>query len=79
MAIILQPDIITLDNMLPDMNGLDVLKAINKEEVNPTIIMISSLKQQSVIDKGINLGAKDYVIKPFTASGLMMQVNNACA
>jgi two-component system chemotaxis response regulator CheY len=49
------PDYITLDNILPDMMGLDIIKVIKKEKLPTKILMISAVGQQSVIDEAIKL------------------------
>jgi two-component system chemotaxis response regulator CheY len=75
MSLELQPDLITLDNILPDMLGLDILKVLKSEELKSKIIMISAVGQQSVIDEGITLGADDYIVKPFTNDQLIDKIN----
>lgn len=75
MAFELQPDIITLDNILPDMLGIDVLKVLKEEELRSKIIMISAVGQQSVVDEGIRLGATDYIVKPFTTEQLISVID----
>lgn len=71
MALDLQPDLITLDNILPDMLGIDVLKVLKEEELRSKIVMISAVGQKSAIDEGIALGACDYLVKPFTTEQLI--------
>ncbi len=71
----LQPDLITLDNILPDMLGLDILKVLKSEELKSKVIMISAVGQQSVMDEGITLGADDYIVKPFTNEQLIEKIN----
>lgn len=75
MAFELQPDIITLDNILPDMLGIDVLKVLKEEEIRSKIVMISAVGQQSVVDEGVRLGASDYIVKPFTTEQLISVVD----
>lgn len=70
-----QPDLITLDNILPDMIGTDILKVFKSEGLPSKVIMVSALGQQSVIDEGLGLGASDYIVKPFTAEELTEVVN----
>jgi two-component system chemotaxis response regulator CheY len=70
-----QPDLITLDNILPDMIGTDILKVYKSEGLTSKVIMVSALGQQSVIDEGLDLGASDYIVKPFTAEELIETVN----
>ncbi|MDH5474379.1 MAG: response regulator [Cyclobacteriaceae bacterium] len=75
LALSLTPELITLDNILPDMIGLDILKVIKEEGLTCRIIMISAVGQQSVINEGLSLGASDYIIKPFTSEKLLEVVN----
>ncbi|KXX67515.1 response regulator [Flammeovirga sp. SJP92] len=65
-----EPDLITLDNILPDMLGLDILKTLKEEDLTSKIIMISAVGQQAVIDEGMNLGLDSYLVKPFTTEQL---------
>jgi two-component system, OmpR family, response regulator VicR len=69
------PDLIILDLMLPHMNGLDVCRAIRREWDVP-IIMLTA--RESEIDRvvGLELGADDYVVKPFSVRELMVRVKN---
>jgi len=75
LAFELQPDIITLDNILPDMIGTDILKVYTEEGLLSKVIMISAVGQESVIQEGLNLGAKAYIVKPFTSDQLLSEVN----
>ncbi len=70
-----EPDLITLDNILPDMLGLDILKTLKEEELESKIIMISAVGQQSVVDEGMNLGLDSYLVKPFTPEQLTEAIN----
>lgn len=64
MAVELKPDFITLDNILPDMTGLQILRVL-KDQLTATIfIMISAVGQQSAIKEATDLGAKHYFVKP---------------
>lgn len=72
MAMELLPDLITLDNILPDMIGTDILRVLKEDEKIPSkIIMISAVGQDSVIEEGMRLGAAAYIVKPFTTEGLI--------
>ena len=77
LAFELQPDIITLDNILPDMIGIDILKVYKEEGLQSDVIMISAVGQDSVINEGLKLGAKAYIVKPFTAEQLLTKLSNA--
>ena len=71
-----KPDLMILDLMLPKMNGLDVCKAIrrNPETANLPIIMLTAKGDE--IDKiiGLEIGADDYVTKPFSVKELIARV-----
>jgi two-component system chemotaxis response regulator CheY len=76
LAFDLRPDIITLDNILPDMIGTDILKVYTDEGLPSKVIMISAVGQESVIQEGLNLGAKAYIVKPFTSDQLIEAVRD---
>lgn len=79
-AMELNPDLITLDNILPDMIGTDILRVIKGEEsLSSKVIMISAVGQESVIQEGMSIGAEDYIVKPFTAEQLVASVKKACS
>lgn len=63
-----------LDLMLPDGSGLDVLKVIREKSSMPVII-ISCMDDNSDIAKGLDLGADDYVTKPFSGKVLVSRIN----
>lgn len=67
----LQPDLITLDNILPDMTGLDILKAIRKAEMKAKVVMISAVGQQSAIVDAKTSGANHYIVKPYDNEELL--------
>jgi len=77
MAFELQPDIITLDNILPDMIGTDILKVYKDEGLPSKVYMISAVGQNSVIEEGMSLGAEDYIVKPFTSEQLVQALAKA--
>lgn len=80
MALQYKPDLITLDNILPDMIGTDILRVLKQDEKIPSkIVMISAVGQESVIQEGMNLGASNYIVKPFTADSLVETVNKVFA
>jgi two-component system, chemotaxis family, chemotaxis protein CheY len=75
LAFELMPDIITLDNILPDMIGTDILKVYKDEGLSSKVIMISAVGQESVINEGLALGAVEYIVKPFTGEQLIAAVS----
>jgi len=77
MAIEFQPDLITLDNILPDMLGLDIVNVLKKEEIDAKVVMISAVGQESVIEEGMRRGVFKYIVKPFTSEQLVDTVKHA--
>ena len=75
-ALELNPAFITLDNILPDMLGLDILRTLKEEGIKAKIIMISAVGQQSVINQALKLGIDGYLVKPFTHDQLLDAVKN---
>ena len=73
------PDLILLDIMLPGADGLEVCKQIkaNPETVQIPIIMLTALSEEADIVTGLELGADDYVTKPFSPRVLLARVKAA--
>ncbi len=71
------PDVALLDIMLPDGSGLDVLKNIKQRHPETCCIMLSALGKEEDKVSGLNLGADDYVSKPFSVLELTARVNAA--
>jgi two-component system, OmpR family, alkaline phosphatase synthesis response regulator PhoP len=66
-----KPDLILLDIMLPKINGYEICRLIRKEKLDMPIIMLTAKGQESDIILGLNLGADDYVTKPFSIKELL--------
>ncbi len=66
-----QPDLILLDIMLPKINGYEICRLIRKEKLEMPIIMLTAKGEESDIILGLNLGADDYVTKPFRIKELL--------
>ncbi|MEH6888801.1 response regulator [Bacillus sp. JJ864] len=63
----LQPDIVTLDITMPEMDGLEALKEIIKIDANAKVVICSAMGQQGMVLDAIKSGAKDFIVKPFQA------------
>lgn len=61
----LKPDIVTMDITMPDMNGLDAVKAIRGIDANAKIIMCSAMGQKALVLEAVQNGAVDFIVKPF--------------
>jgi two-component system chemotaxis response regulator CheY len=60
-----RPDVVLMDITMPKMDGLTALKKILELDPEAKIIMCSALGQQSLIVQALQLGAKDFIVKPF--------------
>jgi DNA-binding response OmpR family regulator len=74
-ALAVRPDLIVLDIMLPGLNGYEVCRAIREQQLDMLIIMLTAKSQESDIVLGLNLGADDYVTKPFSIKELLARAN----
>lgn len=70
-ALNIKPDLILLDIMLPKINGYEICRLIRKEKLDMPIIMLTAKGEESDIILGLNLGADDYVTKPFSIKELL--------
>lgn len=67
-------DLILLDLMLPGMNGFDLLKNLRNIRVHTPVIIISALSQTEQVVRGLDLGAIDYIKKPFEWDELLARI-----
>ncbi len=70
-----QPDVALLDIMLPDGSGLDALRYIKSKYPEVSCIMLSALSKEEDKVNGLNMGADDYIAKPFSVLELTARVN----
>lgn len=61
------PDLITMDITMPEMDGITALKEIKKIDPSAKVIMCSAMGQQAMVIDAIQAGAKDFIVKPFQA------------
>ena len=61
----IKPDIVTMDITMPEMNGIDAVKAIKTLDPSAKIVMVSAMGQQSMVIEAIQAGASDFIVKPF--------------
>lgn len=61
----LNPDIVTMDITMPEMDGINAVKAIKDFDANAKVVMCSAMGQQSMVIEAIQAGAKDFIVKPF--------------
>lgn len=61
----LKPDLVLMDITMPEVDGLQALKAIKSADSNATVVMCSAMGQQDMVIEAIQAGAKDFIVKPF--------------
>jgi two-component system, OmpR family, alkaline phosphatase synthesis response regulator PhoP len=67
-------DLIVLDVMLPRLNGLEILKTVRKQSINTPILMLTARSTELDRVLGLELGADDYLTKPFSVAELQARV-----
>ena len=70
----LQPSLVTMDIIMPDMGGIDAVREIVKEYPEANILMCSAMGQQALVIEAIQAGARDFVVKPFQPSRVLEAV-----
>jgi two-component system chemotaxis response regulator CheY len=60
-----RPDVVTLDIVMPGVDGMEALRRILHSDPNAKVIVVSALSQTKLISEAIRLGAQDFVAKPF--------------
>ncbi|WCK54396.1 response regulator [Aneurinibacillus sp. Ricciae_BoGa-3] len=59
------PALVTMDITMPEMDGIEAVKAIRQIDPNANIIMCSAMGQQNMVIQALQAGAKDFIVKPF--------------
>lgn len=72
------PDAILLDNKMPGLSGYDVLKQLKKNSAtkNIPVIMLTGENSITEVAKSLDLGASDYIVKPFDNENLVVRIKN---
>lgn len=68
------PDLVTMDIVMPDMGGIDAVRVITEEDPDARILMCSAMGQQGLVVEAIEAGARDFVVKPFQPSRVLEAV-----
>lgn len=70
----LKPDLVTMDIVMPDMGGIDAVRAITQRDPAARVLMCSAMGQQALVVEAIQAGARDFVVKPFQPSRVLEAV-----
>ena len=72
----LQPDLVLMDITMPNMDGLEALKAIRAKDNKANVVMCSAMGQEAMVVEAVQAGIKDFIVKPFKEDRLMKTVNS---
>ncbi|MGI9516697.1 MAG: response regulator [Pirellulaceae bacterium] len=65
-----QPDLVTLDIVMPNMDGVAALRRIMQQDSKARVVMVSAINQKEKLMECIDAGALDFIVKPFDKAGL---------
>ena len=69
-------DLIVVDKMMPEKNGVDFIKTIRQNDDNTPVIMLTAMSDIDSKIEGLSIGADDYISKPFDAKELLLRIIN---
>jgi two-component system chemotaxis response regulator CheY len=61
----LRPDLVTLDIVMPELDGVEALRALREEFPEAAVVMVTAIDQKEKLSECIRLGARDFIVKPF--------------
>ena len=73
----LKPDLVTMDIIMPEMDGIEALEAILGDNPDAKVVMVTAIDQRDSLMKAIRLGATDYIVKPFENDRVISAVKKA--
>ena len=79
MALELKPDVICLDNVMPEMSGLEVLREIRAQLPKSVIVMVSGSANRETVQGALQGGADGFVVKPFNSGRVLNALEQAFA
>ncbi len=72
----LKPDLVTMDVVMPKMNGIEALKTIKGIDPGAKVVMCTAVGQEQMVKLAIKSGARGYIVKPFQAPKVLEEINN---
>jgi two-component system chemotaxis response regulator CheY len=68
------PDAVLMDITMPEMDGLEALRAIKSLDANAKVAMLTAMGQQAIVIEAVKCGARDFVVKPFERERVLAAV-----
>ncbi|MDI6719531.1 MAG: response regulator [Methanomicrobiales archaeon] len=75
----LKPELVTMDVVMPRMNGIEALKTIRSLDPGARVVMCTAVGQEQMVKLAIKSGAKGYIVKPFQAPKVLEEVRAVLA
>lgn len=72
----IHPDLVIMDITMPNMDGLEALKAIKAKDPGANVVMCSAMGQEAMVVEAIKAGAKDFIVKPFKPDRIVKTVSS---
>jgi two-component system chemotaxis response regulator CheY len=73
----LRPDLVTMDVVMPKMNGLEAIRKIISFDANARIVVVTALGQEAIAFEAVKAGAKNFVVKPFKQEEVLNAVQKS--
>ena len=70
----LQPDFVTMDITMAEMNGMDALKSLVSKFPGAKVVMVSAMGQKAMVYEALSQGARDFIIKPFDPDRVLVAI-----
>lgn len=67
----IQPDLVTMDIVMPEMSGLEAVREIVAHDARARVIMCSAMEESGLVSEALVAGASGFIIKPFKPSGVL--------
>jgi two-component system chemotaxis response regulator CheY len=75
----LHPDVVTMDITMPNMDGIESLKAIKQFDPKANVVMLSAMGQEPLVMEAVVSGAKSFIVKPFKEEIIVQTLNKVLA
>lgn len=73
----LEPDVVTLDLVMPGMGGMEALRQWKDDKKRPQVIVVSAVGQKAELKEALALGAADFILKPFDEAHVVLTLKEA--
>jgi two-component system chemotaxis response regulator CheY len=74
-----RPDFVTMDLVMPVMNGVEATRKILKIDPDAKVLILSSMTEENLVTEAIHAGAKDYITKPFQTEDVLKVIRDTLA